>query len=301
MSEANTGNVRNVTVIGAGLMGAQIGELFARLAKCNVTLVDVKDEFVKKGLAGIDQRTEKFFVAKGKMTAEEKKEFLSRINGTTDLSQASRKADFILEAATENMKIKKDLFQKADENSPAHTLLASNTSYLSITEIASATNRPDRVVGMHFFNPVAMMRLVEVVRGAKTSDKTVEATAELARQLQKEPVVCWDASYGFLANRAYFAMRMEAVQMVWERIAPPAEIDKALKLGYNLPMGPLELADMGGSWAVYASSEEDRIRELGSEKGKLHPLIRLMVRAGYTGGVGKKGIYDFYKEVLCKF
>jgi hypothetical protein len=112
--------------------------------------------------------------------------------------------------------------------------------------------------------------------------------ADLARLLQKEPVVCWDASYGFLANRAYFAMRMEAVQMVYERVAPPEEIDRALKLGYNLPMGPLELADMGGSWAIYASSEEDRIRELGSEKGRLHPLIRLMVRAGYT-----------VREVLC--
>jgi 3-hydroxybutyryl-CoA dehydrogenase len=154
---------------------------------------------------------------------------------------------------------------------------------------------------MHFFNPVAMMKLVEVVKGAKTSENTVDVTISLATLLQKEPVVCWDASYGFLANRAYFAMRMEAVQMVWERVAPPGEIDKALKLGYNLPMGPLELADMGGSWGIYASSEEDRVRELGSEKGKLHPLIRLMVRAGYTGGAGKKGIYDFYKEVLSKW
>ena len=301
MSAVNTGDIKTVTVIGAGLMGAQIGELFARLAKCRVTLVDIKDEFVSKGLAGIDQRTEKFFVAKGKMTADEKKELMSRIQGTTDLGKAVQTSDFVLEAATENMKIKKELFKKADENAPGHSLLASNTSYLSITEIASATNRPDKVVGMHFFNPVAMMKLVEVVRGAKTSEDSVGITAELARRLQKEPVVCWDASYGFLANRAYFAMRMEAVQMLWERIAPPEEIDRALKLGYNLPMGPLELADMGGSWAVYASSEEDRIRELGSEKGRLHPLIRLMVRAGYTGGAGKKGIYDFYKEVLSKF
>ncbi len=299
MSEASV--VKNVAVIGAGLMGAQIGELFARLAKCRVTLVDIKDEFVSKGLAGIDQRTEKFFVTKGKMTAEEKRELMGRISGTTDLAKAAQSSDFVMEAATENIKIKKELFKKVDENAPAHTFLASNTSYLSITEIASATNRPDKVVGMHFFNPVGVMKLVEVVRGARTSEGTVGITAELARRLQKEPVVCWDASYGFLANRAYFAMRMEAVQMLWERIAPPEEIDKALKLGYNLPMGPLELADMGGSWAIYASSEGDRIRELGSEKGRLHPLIRLMVRAGYTGGVGKKGIYAFYKEVLSKF
>ena len=300
MSELKIGDVKKVTVIGAGLMGAQIGELKARLAKCQVTLVDIKDELVSKGLAGIDQRAEKFFVAKGKMTPEEKKELLSRIGGTTDLAKAAAASDFILEAATENIKIKKELFKKMDENAAAHTILATNTSYLSITEIASATNRPDRVVGMHFFNPVGVMKLVEVVKGAKASENTVAVTCELARLLQKDPVVCWDASYGFLANRAYFAMRMEAVQMVYERVALPEEIDKAMKLGYNLPMGPLELADMGGSWAIYASSEEDRIRELGSEKGRLHPLIRLMVRAGYTGGAGKKGIYDFYKEVLSK-
>jgi len=300
MNELKVSDIKRVTVIGAGLMGAQIGELMARIGKCSVTLVDIKDEFVSKGLAGIDQRTEKFFVAKGKMTPEEKKELMSRIGGTTDIAKAASGSDFILEAATENIKIKKELFKKLDENAPAHTILGTNTSYLSITEIASATNRADKVVGMHFFNPVGVMKLVEVVKGAKTSENTVAATSDLARLLQKDPVVCWDASYGFLANRAYFAMRMEAVQMVYERVAPPEEIDRALKLGYNLPMGPLELADMGGSWAIYASSEEDRIRELGSEKGKLHPLIRLMVRAGYTGGAGKKGIYDFYKEVLSK-
>ena len=300
MGELRVSDIKKVTVIGAGLMGAQIGELIARIGKCRVTLVDIKDEFVNKGLAGIDQRTEKFFVAKGKMTPEEKKELMSRISGTTDMAKAAGASDFILEAATENIKIKKELFNKMGESAPAPAILATNTSYLSITEIASATNRPDKVVGMHFFNPVGVMKLVEVVKGAKTSENTVAVTSDLARLLQKEPVVCWDASYGFLANRAYFAMRMEAVQMVYERVAPPEEIDKALKLGYNLPMGPLELADMGGSWGIYASSEEDRIRELGSEKGKLHPFIRLMVRAGYTGGVGKKGIYDFYKEVLSK-
>lgn len=301
MSELKVGDIKNVAVIGAGLMGSQIAELMARVGGYRVTLVDVKDELVSKGLGGIDQRTEKFFVAKGKMTREEKRELMGRIGGTTDIPKGASGVDFVAEAATENIDVKKELFRKLDENAPAHAILSSNTSYLSITEIASATNRPDKIVGMHFFNPVAMMKLVEVVKGAKTSENTVDVTTSLATLLQKEPVVCWDASYGFLANRAYFAMRMEAVQMVWERVAPPGEIDKALKLGYNLPMGPLELADMGGSWGIYASSEEDRVRELGSEKGKLHPLIRLMVRAGYTGGAGKKGIYDFYKEVLSKW
>jgi len=301
MNELKVNDIKTVVVIGAGLMGAQIGELMARLGQYRVTLVDVQDEFVSKGLAGIDQRTEKFFVAKGKMTPDQKKELMGRINGTTDIARAAAGADFVLEAATENISLKKDLFRKLDQSAPPRAILASNTSYLSITEMGSATSRADRVVGMHFFNPVAMMKLVEVVKGAKTSENTVEVTSSLARILQKEPVVCRDASYGFLANRAYLALRIEAVQMVWERVASPEEIDKALKLGYNLPMGPLELADMGGSWGIYASSEEDRIRELGSEKGRLHPLIRLMVRAGYTGGAGKKGIYDFYKEVLSEW
>ena len=299
MNELKVDEIRKVVVIGAGLMGSQIAELMARLGQYRVTLVDVKDEFVSKGLAGIDQRVEKFFVAKGKMTPEQKKELMARIGGAIDIAEAMGGADFIVEAATENISLKKDLFRKLDQSGPPHAILASNTSYLSITEIASATSRQDKVVGMHFFNPVAMMKLVEVVKGAKTSENTVEVTSSVVRILQKEPVVCRD-SYGFLANRAYIALRLEAVQMVWERVASPEEIDKALKLGYNLPIGPLELGDMGGSWAIYASSEEDRIRELG-ERGRLHPLIRLMARAGYTGGAGKKGIYDFYKEVLAKW
>jgi 3-hydroxybutyryl-CoA dehydrogenase len=299
MNELKVDDIRKVVVIGAGLMGSQIAELMARLGQYRVTLVDVKEEFVSKGLAGIDQRAEKFFVAKGKMTPEQKKDLMARIGGTMDIAGAAGGADFIVEAATENISLKKDLFRKLDQSGPPHAILASNTSYLSITEIASATSRQDRVVGMHFFNPVAMMKLVEVVKGAKTSENTAEVTSSVVRILQKEPVVCRD-SYGFLANRAYIALRLEAVQMVWERVASPEEIDKALKLGYNLPIGPLELGDMGGSWAIYASSEEDRIRELG-ERGRLHPLIRLMARAGYTGGAGKKGIYDFYKEVLSKW
>jgi 3-hydroxybutyryl-CoA dehydrogenase len=138
------------------------------------------------------------------------------------------------------------------------------------------------------------MQLVEVVRGGRTSNETIEVACDLARKLGKEPVVCRDISYGFLANRAYRAMVEEATQMVWERVASPEEIDKALKLGYNLPMGPLELADMVGGWSIRVSSEEDAVRELGPEKGRLHPLTRAMVRAGYMK------IYDYWKDVLSK-
>jgi len=294
-------DIKNVAVIGAGLMGSQIAEILTRLGKYKVSMMDVSDEFVNKGLAAMEQRLEKFFVSKSKMTPEEKKEVMGRVQGTTDIAKAASDADLVIEAVIENMNIKKDVYRQLDASAPPRTILASNTSWLSITEMASATKRPDKVVGMHFFNPVSLMKLVEVVRGANTSANTVEVTCALARVLEKEPVVCSDASFGFLANRAYIAMQAEAVQMVWERVASPEDIDKSLKLGYNLPMGPLELGDMIGSWGIRAASEEDRIRELGSEKGRLHPLLKLMVRAGYTGGAGKKGIYDFWKEVLSKY
>jgi 3-hydroxybutyryl-CoA dehydrogenase len=299
-TEETLNKIKVVGVIGAGGMGNQIAELMARIGGYKVNIVDINIEFVNKGLASIDNRLEKFFVAKGKMSAEEKKNLTSRIKGTAKIEEAVKDADFVIEAVIENMALKKDIFKKLDEFSVPHTILASNTSYLNITEMASATKKPDKVAGMHFFNPVAMMKLVEVVTGSNTSQETAEVVRALSIKLGKEPVMCHDFSYGFLANRAYRGLSTEAVQMVWERVASPEDIDKALKLGYNLPMGPLELSDMTGGWALRASSEEDAVRELGSEKGRLHPLIKMMVRAGYTGGPGKKGIYDFYRDVLSK-
>jgi 3-hydroxybutyryl-CoA dehydrogenase len=164
--------------------------------------------------------------------------------------------------------------------------------------MAAVTKRPEKVIGMHFFNPVAVMKLVEAVKGSHTSEETLALVLALARKLGKEPVVCRDTSYGFLANRAYEALREEAVQMLWEKVASPEDVDKSLRLGYNLPVGPLELGDMLGSWKRRVEMEEDRIRELGPEKGRIHALIRVMVRAGYFGGPGNKGIYDFWKEVM---
>jgi 3-hydroxybutyryl-CoA dehydrogenase len=198
----------------------------------------------------------------------------------------------------ENLDLKKDVFRQLDENTPPDSILASNTSNLNITEIASVTKRMDKVAGMHFFNHVSVVKLVEVVRGSLTSDETIDITINLSKKLGKEPMVCKDFSFGFLANRAYTPMILESVQMVWERVASPEEIDKALKLGYGLPIGPLELSDLIGGWKILAMSEADRMREEGPAKGHLHPLIRMMVRAGYVGGKGKKGIYDFYKEIL---
>lgn len=292
--------IKNVTVVGAGRMGSQIAQILSRVGKYPVTIVDVSDDIVNGALKSIEADLKRYFVDKGKMTENEMREVLSRIKGSTSIAEAAGKADFVIEAVFENLELKKKVFAELDKSAPPHAILASNTSGLSITEMASATGRPEKVAGMHFFNPVAVMKLVEVVKGAFTSDETVATICELARRLGKEPVVCRDVSYGFLANRAYGGMMREAIEMVWERVASPEEIDKALKLGYNLPMGPLELGDMTGSWGLWASSEQDRIRELGPEKGRLHPLVRWMVRAGYTGGPGKKGIYAFWKEVLSK-
>lgn len=293
--------IRNVAVIGGGTMGSQIAELFSNVGGYPVVLWSRRDETVKRGLDAIEERLKKFFVDKEKMTPAQMEEILGRIRGTTDISEAVKKADCVIESVAENLDIKREVYKKLDENAPANAILASNSSQLNITEMASATNRPDKVLGMHFSNPVGVMKLVEVVRGTLTSDETVELVCALSKKLGKDPVVCMDFSFGFVANRAYRALRMEAVQMLWERVASPQDIDKALKLGYNLPMGPLELGDFSGAWGTYAVSEEDAMREMGPEKGRLHPLIRMMVRAGYTGGRHGKGIYAFWDDMMSKW
>lgn len=293
--------IKKITIIGAGAMGSQMAEVFSRLGGFEVNMVDTSDEQVQKGLKSIENTLERFFVAKGKITAEEKAAITGRIKGYTSIEEAVKETDFVIEAVLEILSLKREIFEKLDSNAPGPIVLASNTSMLNITDIASVTKRPDRVIGMHFFNPVAVMKLVEVVTGSHTSEETVALARGLCRKLGKESVLCRDTSYGFLANRAYEALREEALQIVWEKVSSPEDVDKSLKLGYNLPLGPLELGDRLGSWKRRVEMEEDRIAALGSEKGRIHPLIRTMVRAGYYGGPGQKGIYDFWKEVLSKW
>ncbi|MDP2952792.1 MAG: 3-hydroxyacyl-CoA dehydrogenase NAD-binding domain-containing protein, partial [Chloroflexota bacterium] len=276
------------------------GQVVALVGKYPVTMWDMNDELLGKGFEAIRGGMKRFFVDKGKMSAQEADQVVARIKGTTNMAEAA-KSDFVIEVVLENMDVKKKVFKQLDEAAPPHTVLASNTSAMNITDMAAATKRPDKVIGMHFFNPVPVMKLVEVVRGTLSSDEVTELTCDLSRKLEKEPVVCRDTSYGFLANRAYRAMATEAAEMVWERVATPRDIDLALKLGYNLPMGPLELRDMTGGWGISVASEPEAIKELGPVKGAVHPLIRMMVRAGYTGGRGKKGIYAFWDEVLSKW
>jgi 3-hydroxybutyryl-CoA dehydrogenase len=294
-------DIKRIGVIGAGAMGAQIAQSFAQIGQYPVTIADINMDLVNKGIKGIEDRLQKYFVEKGKMTGDEKKTIMARIKGTDKISEVGKNSDFVIEAALEILDVKRKIFKELDESAPAHTIFTSNTSQLSITEMAKATSRPDRVIGTHFFNPVAVMKLVEVITTPMTLPDVVKVTVPLMAKINKETVVCKDIGLGFLANRAYAAMVYEAVQMVWERVGSPQDIDRALKLGYNLPMGPLELFDYTGGWAIHAASEPDRIREMGDEKGRINPLMRLLVRSGYGGGLGKKGIYAFWDDVLSKW
>ncbi|MFH1480468.1 MAG: 3-hydroxyacyl-CoA dehydrogenase NAD-binding domain-containing protein [Pseudomonadota bacterium] len=292
-------DIKQVAVIGAGTMGMGIADLLSRIGGYRVIMADTTEELVQRGMGNIENSLQKYFVDKGKISAQDKEAILGRIKTTTDMAEAASQSDFVIEAVFENLELKKKVFKELDETAPEHAILVSNTSNQSVTEMANATNRPDKVGGMHFFNPVAVMKLVEVVRAPLTSEETAKTIYDLSLKLGKEPVYCRD-TYGFLANRAVRS-RDDAVELVWAHIAPPEDIDKAVRLGYNRPMGPLELGDLTGTWGIWVSSEDDAIKELGFEKGRVHPLVRMMVRAGYTGGLGKKGIYDFWNEVLSKW
>jgi 3-hydroxybutyryl-CoA dehydrogenase len=289
-------NIKLVAVVGAGTMGAQIAQTLSQVGKYTVMFTSTSLKSVARGMNTITGNLERYYVNKGLMTQADMDEVLGRIKSIATLEEAVREVDFVLEAVYENLELKKDIFRQLGEYTPAGAILASTTSDFNITEIAGVSGKPDKVVGMHFFHPASTSKAIEIVRGSFTSDDTMDAAVALTRYLGKEPLLCKDFSYGFLANRAYTPMVLEAVQMVWERVASPTDIDKALKLGYGLPIGPLELFDLLGIWKIQVEAEADKIQELG-EKGRLHPLIRMMGRAGYVGG-RSKGIYAFYDEVL---
>jgi len=293
-------DIKQVAVIGANPIGCQIAQLLAQIGGYPVALMDVKQESVDSGIQSIQGGIKRFFVDKGKMTQSEMDGIAKRIKGTTSMTEAVAQAELVVESIGQTLEVKREVFKQLDKVAPSHAILASNTVLVGMTAVANVTGRPDKVVGMHFFEPTLVMKLIEVVRGAVTSDETVEVTMALAKKLGKEPIICRGYGFGHLANRAYFGMLDEAVQMVWERVASPEDIDKALKMGYNLPMGPLEVSDFAGFWGILAVAEEDRVREAGPIKGHLHPLLRMMAEAGYPGGPGNKGIYDFYRDVFSK-
>ncbi len=280
--------MEKIFVIGAGTMGSGIVQAFAQNGY-KVIVRDIKDEFVDKGILGINKNLSKL-VTKGKITEEFKEEVLSRITGTTDLSMA-RDCDLVIEAAVENMEIKKEIFLELDKICKEETILASNTSSLSITEVASATNRPDKVIGMHFFNPATIMKLVEIIKGMATSQETFDKVKEVAIAIGKEPVEVAEAP-GFVVNRILIPMINEAVGIYAEGVASVEDIDTAMKLGANHPMGPLALGDLIGLDVCLAIMDV-LYKETGDTKYRAHSLLRKYVRAGWLGRKSGRGFYNY--------
>ncbi|MGL5870041.1 3-hydroxybutyryl-CoA dehydrogenase [Clostridium chrysemydis] len=280
--------MKKIFVLGAGTMGAGIVQAFAQKGY-EVIVRDIKQEFVEKGIAGIDKGLSRL-VSKGKMTEETREEILSRISGTTDMNLAAD-CDLVVEAAVENMKIKKEIFAELDRICKPETILASNTSSLSITEVASATNRVDKVIGMHFFNPAPVMKLVEIIRGIATSQETFDAVKDLSVAIGKEPVEVAEAP-GFVVNRILIPMINEATFILQEGIASVEDIDAAMKYGANHPMGPLALGDLIGLDVCLAIMDV-LYSETGDSKYRASSLLRKYVRAGWLGRKSGKGFYDY--------
>ena len=281
--------MKNITVIGSGTMGNGIAHCFAQ-NQFNVQLVDLSEVQLKRALEVISKNLDRQ-VAKSILTKVQKEESLTRITTTIDLKQALKNADLVIEAASENIAIKEQLFRQMDDAAPAKCILASNTSSISITKLASFTNRPEKVIGMHFMNPVPMMQLIEVIKGFKTDEEILNQILELSKQLDKTPLLAQDFP-GFVANRILLPMINEAIETLFQGIGGVYEIDHMMKLGMGHPMGPLQLADFIGL-DVCLSVLEVLHQGFGSDKYAPSPLLINMVQAGNLGIKSGIGFYDY--------
>ncbi len=279
--------IKKIFIVGSGTMGSGIAQT-AAVSGYQVSMMDISSEMLERGLSSIRTSVEKLG-AKGAITEDQAQSALSIATGL-DLEPA-READLIIEAATENPELKLKLFSDLDQLAPAQALLASNTSSISLTKIGAATRRPGQVIGMHFFNPVPLMKLLEVVRGLATSDETTETTLAVGRQMGKEPVEALD-SPGFISNRILCPMINEAIYALQEGIGTEEAIDTVMRLGMNHPMGPLALADLIGLDVVLFVMQVLQ-RDLGEDKYRPCPLLRKMVDAGYLGRKSGRGFYSY--------
>ena len=282
-------SIQKVTVIGAGTMGNGIAHIFAQ-SGFDVTIVDVKQEFLDKALETIKGNLARQ-VKKGTLTGEDAATTLSRISTTTNLEIVAKRSDFIIEAATENYELKKKIFATLDKNARTGVILATNTSSISVTELAATTGRAERVIGMHFFNPVPVMKLVEIIRGIKTTDEVYATVKELSEKLGKSPVEVNDFP-GFVSNRILMPMINEAIYCVMEGVAKPEDIDTVMKLGMAHPMGPLALADFIGLDVCLAIMNVLN-DGLGDSKYRPCPLLKKMVAAGMLGKKSGQGFYKY--------
>jgi len=281
--------IEKAMVVGAGTMGAGIAQLFAQ-NEIPVVLTDLNEEMVVKAIGGLEARASKR-VEQGKMSAEAKDAIFSRITPATGYAKAAD-ADVVVEAIFEDMEIKKEVLAALDEAAPERAIFASNTTSLSITEMAAATSRPEKVVGVHFFNPPLVMKLVEIMPGLGTSKETVEAARDLAERLGKTPVMANFDSPAGIGSRVLAGMLNEAVEVYAGGLASAEDIDKAMKMGAGLPMGPLELIDLIGV-DIHLAKTETLYRELGDTRYRPNFLLRKMVKAGHLGRKSGRGFFTY--------